>query len=242
MRICVLCLIVVPLPPGKNSFSVQLNNNAFVQSRCLKYSENQIINLWEWYRSTISRKVRDFEYGSQPKPQIRTLGVIMNNFNQVHSLTNCYSKVSVVLGVRLDWVLLARRPLFKLLCQPRMMDDDDDDVFGVVGGILGRGNGSTRRKTAPVRLSFKGRTWTDLDSNPSRLGWKPVTNRLRHGTAVKSVLWLTSYASSRPLRFFKPKCTRTIANSHVVPTSACTKHMKVRRRKEINISTVRVHD
>jgi hypothetical protein len=25
--LCVLCLIVVPLPPGKTSFAVQLNNN-----------------------------------------------------------------------------------------------------------------------------------------------------------------------------------------------------------------------
>jgi hypothetical protein len=24
---CVMCLIVVPLPPGKNAFSVQANNN-----------------------------------------------------------------------------------------------------------------------------------------------------------------------------------------------------------------------
>jgi hypothetical protein len=27
MCVCVLCLIVVPLPPGKNTFAVQLNNN-----------------------------------------------------------------------------------------------------------------------------------------------------------------------------------------------------------------------
>jgi hypothetical protein len=25
--ICVLCLIVVPLPPGKNPFAVEINNN-----------------------------------------------------------------------------------------------------------------------------------------------------------------------------------------------------------------------
>jgi hypothetical protein len=25
--ICVLCLIVVPLPPGKNPFAVKINNN-----------------------------------------------------------------------------------------------------------------------------------------------------------------------------------------------------------------------
>jgi hypothetical protein len=30
--ICVLCLIVVPLPPGKNPFSVKINNNKIRKS------------------------------------------------------------------------------------------------------------------------------------------------------------------------------------------------------------------
>jgi hypothetical protein len=37
-----------------------------------------------------------------------------------------------------------------LLYQPRMIDDDDD--YGAVGGMIGRGNRSTRRKPAPVPL------------------------------------------------------------------------------------------
>jgi hypothetical protein len=36
-----------------------------------------------------------------------------------------------------------------LLYQPRMMDDDD---CGAVGGTVGRGSGSTKRKPAPVPL------------------------------------------------------------------------------------------
>jgi hypothetical protein len=42
-------------------------------------------------------------------------------------------------------------PLFGLLYQPRMIDDDDE--CGAVGEMrIGRGNGSTRRKPAPVPL------------------------------------------------------------------------------------------
>jgi hypothetical protein len=38
---------------------------------------------------------------------------------------------------------LARRPLFGLLYRPLMMDDHDDDVCGAIGGMSGRGNGTT---------------------------------------------------------------------------------------------------
>jgi hypothetical protein len=44
---------------------------------------------------------------------------------------------------------LVRRPLIGLLYQPRMIDDE----CGAVSGMrIGRGNRSTRRKTAPVPL------------------------------------------------------------------------------------------
>jgi hypothetical protein len=39
--------------------------------------------------------------------------------------------------------------LIGLLYQPRMIDDDE---CGAVGGIIGRGNRSTRRKPDPVPL------------------------------------------------------------------------------------------
>jgi hypothetical protein len=48
-----------------------------------------------------------------------------------------------------DRVRLVCRPLFGLLYQPRIMDDDE---CGAVGGMIGRGNRSTRRKFAPVTL------------------------------------------------------------------------------------------
>jgi hypothetical protein len=49
-------------------------------------------------------------------------------------------------GVSLGPMVL--RPLFGLLYQPRMIDDDE---CGAVGGMrLGRRNRSTRRKPAPV--------------------------------------------------------------------------------------------
>jgi hypothetical protein len=54
------------------------------------------------------------------------------------------------LGVGWEWVHLVRRPIFGLLYQPQMMDDDE---CGVVSGMrIGRGNKSTRRKPAPVPL------------------------------------------------------------------------------------------
>jgi hypothetical protein len=45
-------------------------------------------------------------------------------------------------------VHLIRRPLVDLLYQPRMMDDE----CGAVGGVLGKGSRSTRRKPAPMPL------------------------------------------------------------------------------------------
>jgi hypothetical protein len=48
-----------------------------------------------------------------------------------------------------DWVHFVRWPLFSLLYQPRMIDDDE---YGVVRGTkIGRGDRSTQRK--PVSLS-----------------------------------------------------------------------------------------
>jgi hypothetical protein len=51
-------------------------------------------------------------------------------------------------GVELSTLLL--RPLSCLLYQPWMMTNDDE--CGAGGGMLGRGNGSSRRKPVPVPL------------------------------------------------------------------------------------------
>jgi hypothetical protein len=56
------------------------------------------------------------------------------------------------LGVGWDWVHLLRRPLFGLLYQPRMIDDE----CGAVGGMrIGNRNRSTRRKSTPVLLCLQ---------------------------------------------------------------------------------------
>jgi hypothetical protein len=72
----------------------------------------------------------------------------------------CFSKF---LGVGWDWVHLVCRPLFGLLYQPRMIDDDN---CGTVGGIrIGRGHGSTRGKPAPVPFVHQKShmTWPGLE-------------------------------------------------------------------------------
>jgi hypothetical protein len=64
------------------------------------------------------------------------------------------------------------------------MDDDDDyDKCGAVGGMGGRGNLSTRRKTAPVSLCPPQIPHNQRVSNSDRRGGKPATNHLSYGTA-----------------------------------------------------------
>jgi hypothetical protein len=90
-----------------------------------------------------------------------------------------------------DWVHLVRRPLFGLLYQPRMIDDDE---CGAVGGKrLGRGNRSTRRKPAPVPLCPP-QIPHDLGSYLGRRGGKPATNRLSYGTAF----WIIIQGTKHP--------------------------------------------
>jgi hypothetical protein len=52
--------------------------------------------------------------------------------------------------VRWDWVHCLRSPLFGLLYQPRMMDDDE--CVATFGIRIGLGNRSTRRKPATIPL------------------------------------------------------------------------------------------
>jgi hypothetical protein len=60
----------------------------------------------------------------------------------------------------------------------------EDDECGAGGGMLGRGNGSNRKKTCPSdALSNINSTQLDVSSNPDRCGEKPVTNSLSYGTA-----------------------------------------------------------
>jgi hypothetical protein len=60
------------------------------------------------------------------------------------------------------------------------------DYDGEIGGMIGRGNRSTRRKPAPVPLCPPQTPHACQDANPGRRGWKPTTNRLRYGTPFVS--------------------------------------------------------
>jgi hypothetical protein len=58
---------------------------------------------------------------------------------------------------------------------------------GEIGGMIGKGNRSTRRKLAPrVALSTTNSTCCP-DANPGRCGWKPASNRLSYGTLFPQV-------------------------------------------------------
>jgi hypothetical protein len=58
--------------------------------------------------------------------------------------------------------------------------DYDDEIGGMMAG---RGNGSTRRKPAPVPLCPSQIPHACPDAKPDRRGGKPTTNRLSYGTA-----------------------------------------------------------
>jgi hypothetical protein len=59
---------------------------------------------------------------------------------------------------------------------------DHDD--GEIGGMIGRGNRSTRRKPAPLPPCPLQTPHACPYANPGRPGGKPATNRLSYGTAV----------------------------------------------------------
>jgi hypothetical protein len=55
---------------------------------------------------------------------------------------------------------------------------------GEIGGMIGRGNRSTRRNPAPVPLCPPQTPHACPDANTGRRGGKPATNHLSYGTAV----------------------------------------------------------
>jgi hypothetical protein len=80
-----------------------------------------------------------------------------------------------------DWVRLVHRPLTGLLYQPRVIDDE----CGAVSGMrTGRGNGSTRRKPAPVPLC--------PSQIPYELTWA------QNWPAAVGIQRLTAWAMERP--------------------------------------------
>jgi hypothetical protein len=95
-------------------------------------------------------------------------------------ITSIYSKFSLrwvywsftFLGVGWDWVYLVRRPLFGLLYQPRMTDEDE---CGAVGKKSGRG---IRMPLWPPQIPH------DLTVTRIRAAGKSATNRLSYGTTL----------------------------------------------------------
>jgi hypothetical protein len=61
---------------------------------------------------------------------------------------------------------------------------DYDD--GEIGGMIGRGNRSTRKKTCPSAALSTTNPTCCPDANPGRRGGKPASNRLSYGTALYS--------------------------------------------------------
>jgi hypothetical protein len=57
---------------------------------------------------------------------------------------------------------------------------------GEIGGMIGRGNRSTRRKLAPVPLGPRQTPHAARTRTRGRRGWKPATNRLSYGRALLS--------------------------------------------------------
>jgi hypothetical protein len=104
---------------------------------------------------------------------------------------------------------LARRALFGLLYQPRMINDDVCEAVGEMK--IGRGHRNTRRKPVPVPLCAP-QSPHDVaqGSKPGRRSGKPATNRLNCGTA-KSGLTATGIFQS-DLQSLTSGCTSVVTH------------------------------
>jgi hypothetical protein len=74
--------------------------------------------------------------------------------------------------------------------RPIVPDPRDHDA-GEIVGIIGRGNRSTRRKSASVPLCSPQTTHAYPDANPGRRHEKPGINRLSCGTVTAIVFLVT---------------------------------------------------
>jgi hypothetical protein len=75
---------------------------------------------------------------------------------------------------------------------------DYDD--GEIGGMIGGGNRSTRRKPAPVPFYPPQTPHACPGSNPGRRGGKPATNRLSYGTAPRVTYFETRRLTLSPIQ------------------------------------------
>jgi hypothetical protein len=80
---------------------------------------------------------------------------------------------------------------------------DYDD--GEIGGMIGRGNRTTRRKPSPSAALSTTNPTCCPDANPGRRGGKPATNRLSYGTAFHVRSYCSCYREAALFRFiFSP--------------------------------------
>jgi hypothetical protein len=127
---------------------------AFIQSRnwanssiCKVYHNEEIVLLCETENISCINLLL-LEVSIRGSVLLESL-ILQRRFMKNRIQSRCRGHVFFLL-MGWDWVHLVRRPLFGLLYQPQVIDDDD---CGAMGGIrIGRGNRSTRRKPAPVPL------------------------------------------------------------------------------------------
>jgi hypothetical protein len=91
-------------------------------------------------------------------------------------------------------------PLFGLMYQPPMMDIDE---YGAIGGILGRGDLSFRRKSATVKLCSP-----QIPNYITRVRTRVTTNRLTHSAASTTTTTTTTTTNDNniqmPHKFLHP--------------------------------------
>jgi hypothetical protein len=81
---------------------------------------------------------------------------------------------------------------------PAPGDYDDGEIGGM---MIGRRNGSTNRKHAPVRLCLPQIPHACSDANLGRRGGKPSTNRLSYGMALVHALERAPTVIGRVLKY-----------------------------------------
>jgi hypothetical protein len=98
--------------------------------------------------------------------------------------------------------------------RPIVLSAPSDYDDGEIGGMIGRGNRSTRGKPAPVPLCPpQTPTWCP-DANPGRRSWKSATNRLSYGTASIQVI-LVIFLSLLVLHIYVPQSSTSTSWVHI---------------------------
>jgi hypothetical protein len=146
--------------------------------------------------------IPEYKPGALPVDQtcsLNSAGIfLVHTFSKIESspetsstLNGYRPKILRYRGVGWGCVHLVRRPLIGLLCQPRMIDDNDYGAFG--GMTIGKGSRITRRKPAPVPLCPsqipRDLTWDRTVVGSRRLtAWamaRPPAINLTHNTVTQ---------------------------------------------------------